>query len=601
MKKSFICLTAIASIILCGCSSQKSDMPVINSHKINSVQNYFFNLTADAEFSFTPLEGSYANIHFFNDSNVPYYNVREYFAEYIDLSSGVENMASYSFQTIDHKVIIKNDAQNETATIDFDRQAIIYSNIGGFLGSTKSPVFSSNLQVQGGEKYFVGNKVYDYHPADEYVIKLSDYSMKAYLEAGQGYLPYYLFRNVFQLSTFINSFFNGNGNYLNIGFGNSPETLPLINQMMIEGDRNYLNSKDLQEFNYNLFALTLDKFYGMKQRESRIDGHVIKYLENGAYQALAPFKERLMSTAPNVSNNAYYEIFDTILNDGGHSGYGSLNIFSTEASEHTRVGEIGHTLATRDRLAEERKNASLDPAQVLGVDNARACYQEKDNVAFLTFDGFEAPMETLNPANINKNNYFNDTISLVYYANKQIKEHNIKKLVLDLSCNTGGVVFVCLLMSSWLSQGNAQYKAANVKDGSYYDGCLHGDVNLNGKFDVDDYLDSSVKVYCITSNASFSCGNLLPTLLKDYTQTKFIGEKTGGGCCNVVSNFYTGLASTMTISYMLTFLRKESTADNFVTNENGVEPDFYQIKSDAEHAKDFYNRDEIIRKINADN
>lgn len=606
MKNKNLYLYSVLGIAMlltaCGTSSGKR-MPLINKHIIKTVPCYTLDATS-MEPGFAPIEGYKSTLHFFNNNDVPYMSVVNFFKDYVDMSSELPQLCSYSYRAFDHKVEITSVEQRATATIDFDNQCIIYSNYAGFLLGSPAPEFSTNTELSGGEKYFVGTNEHDIYQPNEFKINLRNYHIPAYFEAGEGYLPLYLYRNLFQLNSIASIYYNGNGLYILPGFGDSEYMVDLLKIIREEGNQNFITSKDVLNFNYDLLACTFDNVFGMKERKSRIDGRNIKYFEKGAYKTLAPYKERLMSTEPNVSNDAMYEIFDVLANDGGHSGYGTLNIFSDKESGHERVGEVRHTFDVLETLTEARETAGVAPSQVITSEDPyatiEAYYKEIDNVAFVCFDSFSAPTENLDPANINETNYYNDTISLIHYANEQIKKHNIKNVVLDLSCNTGGVVFTCLFASSWISNGSLTYRTGNAIDHSFIESTVHADVNLDGKFDANDYLSNDVQVYCITSNASFSCGNLMPTLLEDNSNTKFIGQNTGGGCCNVVGNYYTAIGGSMRLSVMLTALRKGSTKDNFITNESGLNNIDFPISVDSEHKKDFYDHEGIIEIIKND-
>ncbi len=75
------------------------------------------------------------------------------------------------------------------------------------------------------------------------------------------------------------------------------------------------------------------------------------------------------------------------------------------------------------------------------------------------------------------------------------------------------------------------------------------DINLDGKFDDEDVKEAQsfkFNIVCMTSSFSFSCGNLLPALMKEKGY-KIVGEKSGGGSCAV---------------------GKEETADGFIYNRS---------------------------------
>ena len=63
------------------------------------------------------------------------------------------------------------------------------------------------------------------------------------------------------------------------------------------------------------------------------------------------------------------------------------------------------------------------------------------------------------------------------------------------------------------------------------------DINLDGKFtqeDIDEASSFDFNFGVLTSKCSFSCGNLLPSLLKELG-IKIIGEQSGGGSCSIIT------------------------------------------------------------------
>ena len=62
------------------------------------------------------------------------------------------------------------------------------------------------------------------------------------------------------------------------------------------------------------------------------------------------------------------------------------------------------------------------------------------------------------------------------------------------------------------------------------------DRNLDGKFDEKDKdMKLKMNIGVLMSKCSFSCGNLLPALLKDYGIC-LLGKRSGGGSCCVLYN-----------------------------------------------------------------
>ena len=66
-----------------------------------------------------------------------------------------------------------------------------------------------------------------------------------------------------------------------------------------------------------------------------------------------------------------------------------------------------------------------------------------------------------------------------------------------------------------------------AKTGSFSTTSYVVDVNLDGVFNSKDTI-ASKNLYCITSPVSFSCGNLVPALLKESGKVTMLGDTSGG-------------------------------------------------------------------------
>ena len=140
-----------------------------------------------------------------------------------------------------------------------------------------------------------------------------------------------------------------------------------------------------------------------------------------------------------------------------------------------------------------------------------------------------------------------------------------------MTTNGGGSAGALLGIMGLLNGAKASYPSYNTFNKCLSSSVLGIDVDLDGDFDEDDVKEAekfkALNVGVLTSSYAFSCGNLLPCLLKEAGY-KIIGERTGGGSCSI---------------------KLESTADGLVyvhssfdcmaTNkgenvDSGVEPDF---------------------------
>ncbi len=126
---------------------------------------------------------------------------------------------------------------------------------------------------------------------------------------------------------------------------------------------------------------------------------------------------------------------------------------------------------------------------------------------------------------------------------RQARRDGVKNIILDLTMNTGGssdlVVTILSLATRQASERRqvplySDYVISKQTSTTYY----VVDRNFDGKFDEADadvdYGDLNFAV--LTSKRSFSCANLLPSVMKD-SGFKVMGQRSGGGACAIQFQF----------------------------------------------------------------
>ena len=582
----------------------------------------------------------YVDVAHFNESEVGYINVDDYVNTVMKLSDIYgEDQVNYLSVTKDKKTTITNLTHKATATIDYVEQTITFSDYDAY-NCTDAAWIGNPLAVGagGGEKYFYEVKGKYFAPKDSYVIDLKKYDITAYYYEGKGYLPYDVFRNILNPSPITYLFYNG-VNFYQVSTSNSKSTIDLYKPIREEAT---ILTEEYMEYTYNLLALTLDHRFGLIDRPSRAEkGKMIKYLPDGAYKALEPYHDRLVSLNPNESNFAMLEFFNNECDDGGHAGYSGLNILSTAPQTTYRGPEKQHTFEVMDIMNDAREDAEYDmysywvveqgmtedAYNTLQPSNYVTIYESDKGeapVMWITFDSFksvnylltvkEIEQQKARYDDVTKNNYYLDTIRMTMYADKKLKSYNaehesnpIKNVVIDIAKNGGGTVYTEHFLASWLCGGVTE-KLYNPHTKAFQEYTVKADVNQDGKFNDDDYLSSDVNLYCITSDCSFSCGNMLPCNLVDNRETPdvatnhtfFIGGPSGGGACFVDGNMHAGSGNVFRSSSNYHMLKNNSTPDHPVTVESGCMPKlnwFIQIASTLEEANKFYDRDTILAEI----
>lgn len=114
-------------------------------------------------------------------------------------------------------------------------------------------------------------------------------------------------------------------------------------------------------------------------------------------------------------------------------------------------------------------------------------------------------------------------------------------------------------------------------------------MNLDREFNSLDEVDDK-NIYCLISPLSFSCGNLLPAVLKNFQKATLVGRTSGGGSC-VVQQMSTAWGSMFQISgsQRMSFFKNGS----FYDIDQGIEPDIYLT-----HISSFYDREALTEMIN---
>ena len=122
-----------------------------------------------------------------------------------------------------------------------------------------------------------------------------------------------------------------------------------------------------------------------------------------------------------------------------------------------------------------------------------------------------------------------------------------------------------------LTGGQSHFYSENTLTGQHQLITYDVDCNFDGVFDEKDkevWKEYKLKYGVLTSKLSFSCGNALPSLMKDMG-FPIIGEQCGGGAC-AVQNFITPEG----LQFQISSYRGKLTDKNWNSIDAGVEPNY---------------------------
>ena len=463
---------------------------------------------------------------------------------------------------------------------------------------------------------------------DPLLIRLRDYSIDLVEKDGECYVPLQTMTDLFMSPFYLNFIYNGDRLYCLL-YGSD-----LIDE--VNGRDPEPMSEDFARFNYNELRLLLDIHYGLKAEHGITDFDEY-FRKTGLNKALS-------GTDANAFDSAVLRLTRTYLDDG-HSGFlapswrhaGGTESLELEAME--AMGPSG--------WAVERIGAAYSSARSEAYDGDIPMYEEVGDTAFITFDSFlaladrtedyydpdllsdvsefvienyridwdeadeedgaesdedadapaeEAPDAENGDADGDDTGAYSeprpvDTIKLFLYAFSQITREDspIRNVVIDLSNNGGGSAYAAIFVAAWIL-GRADIALRDMTTGAQTIMTYRADVNLDNVFNGvrESMFALDIKVYCMISPNSFSCGNLIPAVCKANYVT-VIGQTSGGGSCAVLPCCSaSGTLFQVSGSKQLSVVRNGS----FYNIDRGIEPDIYLSRPE-----DYYDRAALVEYL----
>lgn len=348
-----------------------------------------------------------------------------------------------------------------------------------------------------------------------------------------------------------------------------------------------MGSAAYAQFAYNEFCFAIDHCYGLK--EIRGVSSADSLIES------LGLKSALMSNDPEIYENAMQEFAGRWLFDG-HAGY----TFRSPRSDYVSVAHnYGYYLSnyndrydqlysTSQTLSEYREAArggviteEIDDVTYI-VDDPAIGLHIYDDMAVITFDSFVKYYDSngsgidSDDIDLSSYNYYqlqkmgSDLLFKKAFNEIQANATPIKYVVIDISINGGGMVDSIPYLEAYLTL-DPSLTNRNRLTGEVFDVHYKVDLNQDGTFDENDTFKDDYDFFLLTSNYSFSCGNLFPTYVKSKGLATIIGDRSGGGACTVGS-FSTAHGATFRNSS--NYQGGYWDTDHFVDNEAGIPVDY---------------------------
>src|SRR5574344_428301 len=571
MNKSIklFAISCVALLSLCGCTKKTEPIPEptptpepeIKVTKKDTVC-YFA----------TPSNKNMQTLYFLNGKNdIPYLEIK-------DVCDLLNAYATIGLGFMDYKVTYTNNhgvftlsrEDGTTLSIDCLKSTIYSDDYSKFL---KYPyqqngfdrIAMSGFESDGVTPRYITRKdlktdVFKYGTT---TLDFAKYNIPFYYVSEKGYIPVTIFNNY--IAQVLSLVYNNQDSF--IVTNADPGAL---------SDLYYATPKtkfstEFAEYNYNTFIASLDYLYGLKDEHHVINFDTL-FSSNG-------YKERLMSTDPQVYDTALAEITFGVLGDY-HSGFRAHNPYVTKDSPNVD----GKALPANYDAYNQGKLYS--DAREKYYPNGFVPYEEIGDTAIITFDEFKSSTtKDFYTTTATLDDYLN-TLALIQYSNTQIRRENspIKNVVLDLSNNGGGEIDAAIYLASWFLKKSI-FNISNTLTKAQGDATYMADVNLDRKFDEKDNI-TDLKRFCLTSKNSFSCGNLIPSMFKASDQVTLLGKTSGGGTC-IVGQMVTSGGTFIQVSspYEMCVVKNGS----FYNIDRGIAPDY-----DISNPETFYDRQELV-------
>lgn len=283
------------------------------------------------------------------------------------------------------------------------------------------------------------------------------------------------------------------------------------------------------EYNYRNLCLLFDKNYCLKERRTEVGkDNIGAFINDSIFKAGLGFD--LLSTDTATYDTALEKFLMGYIDDG-HTVYHEPSMYQSYASisqyKNLLRSFAGPRIKALNDIGAARKKDRAAAAAAAGEKKEKGVFYvndgNADKMAVIVFDNFLSS-DPGNSTNLEEIAGLN-TYWFLTKAFEDIATHtDVKNVVIDLSCNGGGVIQQCMLALCFLRDTDEFFMAEkNHLDNSiakFYYSIDTGSATS---------LKKNYNFYVLTSGYSFSCGNFFPAVCHYQLGVPVVGQKSGGG------------------------------------------------------------------------
>ena len=488
-----------------------------------------------------------------------------------------------------YKVLITSNNNNYTSTalIDLTKRKIYFSNYDHYMSkfqrnSSKTFFDIANLASEQENDFIKIEKSFNSWgaPIEVNFSGFEDFVLCAEID---GELNYYVSLNAYgNLFTSFPYVYNGKEVYSRNEIKDKKEEFYRFD----EGTGKKMRSEALTDFTYKELCINLDLNYGLKEL------HGNNFPSFDSYFEYIGLKNKLLNPDPEIFCKALWDLCEAYFSDN-HSNFEYASYYcglDIAAKFGNRIETGDETLLTGNSFYKKRELYNTARQNVYGENVLGLEFSDDGKTAIVRFDEYTTSgdpdlNDIINETNqklgktteeiceLIKKDYtaIQKDIKTEYYlycVNKMIKENpEAENVILDMSNNFGGACRTAVATLAWML-GEVQINITNSITGAKSSSVYVCDINADGKFDENDTIKDK-KLFCLISPASFSCGNMVPAMLKSSDRVVLLGETSGGGSAVV---YPTMAADSTTFRISSRYVMSENKNGSNYDIDKGIEP-----------------------------
>lgn len=435
-------------------------------------------------------------------------------------------------------------SKGETAMVNTAEESMTFDD---YLSFVSLSVNAEGVADNDDELFYVREKPMEYTPATaSATFDLKKYGIDLRGDGQMVYVPLITLSDIYSDLDGKHVFFNGEKIILT-DFETTPVTID--EAFCMKPYEATERPADLAAYSYGELCFAIDHFYGRPGRND-ID-NIIQ--EKGIDQALSE-KHRTLLQSTKMNEYLFgMEYLGVLLDDGSHTrlspvlnasvmGITDPNVLGQLAAKFVipftadYSDEVTAVMANLQRtdgssVAAKARYELLNTDTYIKIGNTMYCIFDDfgpiDSKGWTAFYKGTGPLPTYNPE------FKGDINGIVEALDKAAADPEVKNFVLDMTCNNGGELSVLQAITALLA-GKTSVNYENVLTKQRIVNDVKVDANFDRVFDDNDMKPRhpELNIAIMTSHYAYSCGNLLPSQMKDFGFL-IIGEKSGGGSCSI--------------------------------------------------------------------